>query len=359
MNYSLVEILELSEGFIDPNLINEQSFAHIKTIAKYFSRRLCRNFLFECRLNDSCSSVDFSIHLTPKALGNSPDIFNCFLSESVIADPVWQQIINFYQNWHARFQNLGLGIKSLGLEFDEDQYLAIPPIPSIFFNLRKFPDETPTNPLPGTSKSQQKNIFVHALTQLLGQPLLPKVEKNLWTCIDRLPSGARIFLVATMLSRNLNVIRFCLTGIQYQDIHSYLHGIGWTGSLTKVDELVSTVFEYTNTVVLHIDVGQKILPKLGFECYFPKEYKNSSLLDFVSFLVKHNLCSPAKRDSLLSWQGRFHGHLYESLLPYIFIKELSHIKLVYQSNSHLEAKGYLSLIYRDLNDNLAVEKSII
>ncbi len=355
MNYSLVEILELSEGFIDPNLINEEAFTRIKTITRHFSQKLGRDFLFECRLNDNSNSVDFSINITPKSLGDSQDISICFIDKSVIADPNWQQISQFYQHWHTRFQNLELGIKCLGLEFDQDQYLAVSPIPSVFFNLRKSPNETPTNPLPGVSKAQQKKSFIDALTQLLGQPLLPKVEKNLRTCIERLPSGARIFLVATMLSRNINIIRFCLIGIQEKDIHGYLHDIGWSGSFTKVDELVSKVFHYTNTVVLHLDVGQKILPRLGLECYFPKEDKNLSLSNFLSFLESHKLCNSSKRNALLSWQGKFYGHLYHNLLTYTFIKELSHIKLVYQDNNHLEAKGYLALLYRDLDDSLTTE----
>ena len=111
----------------------------------------------------------------------------------------------------------------------------------------------------------------------------------------------------------------------------------------------SAVRRFRGTV--HFDVGEGVSAKLGVEVTFGEssasfqrdDPEDTRLLDY---LVEHDLCLPDKRDALLSWVGGFRlasrGPSDAEAAP-IFLRTISHIKLVFQPGRPPEAKAYLGL----------------
>lgn len=334
MNSSIEDYLKIITPHFHPDLVSPEVLSHIQELEPILTS--LTETIFECRLGTNSTQVDFSFYLPPLT---KP------LPESFLTSPIWRSFQDFYQEWINPTSNLHQEVKEIGMEFDLDKSLSSVPIPCIFFELNR---ET-TYPFPK---------LVSEAVSLLNYPLSPLIESNLRLCADCLPEGAKLTHFALMLSRPGLGVRVNVINIPPDQLVDYLQKIGWNQPTQPLDDLVSKLSASFDYLVLAFDVGEKIYPRIGLECYFKKQPSYEPRWQLVlDNLVKFDLSTPAKRDALLTWSG-FNKQKYqpEGKLSWesvfsksmysVYWRTINHLKFVYKPSCPLEVKGYLASGHR-------------
>jgi hypothetical protein len=345
MNYLISEDIETFVPNMQDyrNLVSPDFFPCIDAITKVIP-----NFstaILECRLKDNQPRVDLEINLSNKSSRNLP--------EELLKYPEWKLCNDIYQNWIEDSYSLSEKVEHIWLEFDIEKDCSSIPLPCIFLGLNR-------------NNFNHQNL-IEISSKLLDHQLSFSFQSNLKYCIDCLPSITCVFYLGAMLSRLEETVRI-VSLISSNQILNYLKQIGWSGSEKMIESLLSKLSELTDYMCLSYDVGETIMPRIGLECYIPKqpkyEHRWKLLLDY---LVELNLCSESKRNALLNWSGYLKKTSKSSSLslnndtfswnnvflkqkkPNALIRKISHLKIVYNSDGSLEAKAYLHLCHEPID----------
>lgn len=348
MSCLMKDYLTIITPYLHSDLVSPKALSHIQPLAQILPPSSVAGF--ECRLGANQSGVDFQIRL-PCLDQNLP--------ESFLTAPAWQFLQDFYQNWVLPNSSLNQEIENIGLEFDVNRQLPQVPIPCIFL---KFNQETVIN----------AQSLIKISNKLLKSRVSPLLESNLRRCADFLPAGATISHLGAMLSRQVNALRVNVKGISPEQLSNYLMQIGWTDSTNTFSTLVLTLSEFVDSILLSFDVGDTVLPRIGLECFLNNQpYEEPRWQLFLDYLVEAGLCTPAKKNAFLAWPGlcqklsipdlwpsniSFGDRFLGSRAYSIFWRRVSHIKLVYQPDIPLEAKGYLAFGHSWFAPNVLAKK---
>ncbi len=364
MTGTLEDYLRVVAPHIHHQLISPDSLAHIATIAKILPANVTSFLIFECRLGESQPRADFLLSVAASEGGreilagrNSA----IDLPETLLTNPVWNRIRNFCTNWADPASTLYKQTHSIWLEFDVVGPPTQIPVPSIFFGPKYIELDNSSSTKLGIAANPYQWVAETALRILFGKPIPSSFKRKLFDCFDLLPAGARIFHIGAMLARQVDTVRVCVTDIPANKLWDYLSRLGWTGSISKLEAFVSELSSWVDRVDLDLDVGDTILPKIGLECYFNRQPQFEPRWQlFLDRLVETGLCIPAKRDAILAYPGYSHersnrelwpsnllrvSNLLRSRVSSIFIRQLNHVKIVYQPDIPLEVKAYLSAGY--------------
>ncbi len=290
---------------------------------------------FESRLASPAPTVDFAVGIT--APFGSREMFagsktGVDLSAPRSADPAWQHFHNFSTEWAdpaSRFHN---EIGTVWLEWDLDAAAERAPVPNVLFGIK------------ATEPQRLAEMVLHCL---MGRPLLPPTRDKLAQCFAALPPQSHVFQVGVMLARHIDGVRVCVYPVQVEQIGEYLAKIGWTGPADKVADVLAPFCAFATNIALDVDVGERVSPKIGIECYLDDRRRarvEPGWTAFLDHLVAQGMCTAAKRDALLAWPGT--QHTSQFIWPSVFIRGLNHIKLVYQPGRPLEAKAYWGFAQR-------------
>ncbi len=347
MKYSMESYLKIVVSQLHPDLVSPEALSHIQSLTQVLPSSSLAGL--ECRLGANQSGVDFQVRLP---------CLDQKLPESFSIAPAWQFLQDFYQNWTIPNSSLQQEIRNVGLEFDVNERMPQVPIPSIFLQFRE------ENPLDAERLLQMVRLLNHQISPLL--------ESNLRCCADSLPVGTMISHLGAMLSRVAKAVRVNVQGISPNQLLDYLMQIGWTDSIHTFSTLVSTVSEFTDTVILSFDMGDTILPRIGLECFLNKQpYTEPRWERFLDYLVEKGVCTPAKKNAFLTWPGLSQKPSVPDLWPSnisvgdrflgarassVFWRKVSHIKLIYQPGMPLEAKGYLAFGHNWFASDVLTEK---
>ena len=355
MNNVLEDNLKVVEPYVPHQLISPEAFSHIKTIARTLPPILSAGF--ECRLGIDEPKADFAMCVTAsdKSRNTLADL------NSAIDHPVWSRIHNFCHHWADQTSPLYENVENIWLEFDVNGPSPKTPVPSLFFSIKDISLGNSSGLLSETT-AKYESIIETALSLLLNCPLSSEVKRNLLICFNALPAGAIIFQVGVLLARNSNSVRLCVGRIPKNQVLQYLINIGWTGSIKDMKDILSTLADFVDEINLNFTVDNTVLPKIGIECEFINQPKtNSKWSLFLHYLVKNRLCTPDKRDGFLNWPGASRENPNKELwstdlvrtstflgsrATCILLRQLNHIKVVYQPNTSLEVKGYMWFGYR-------------
>ena len=346
------DYLRLTESYMPKELISSQCFGEIKSLAGNFSGNLTSFFGFESRLNESDEKSDYLFAISAKkgereALVDliESDKFSMFRSR-----PEWQQIAKFANVWANPYSILHKEVLGLWFEFDSYDFLSLIPTPNIFLQ---------TTPLKiDTLEDIQKCTWVtrEAFPLLTGQHLSKKMEKRILRCIQKLPKGASCIHFGVMLSRPTEGVRLVLNRIRPNQIIPYLKSIGWSEDSEELSSLLKELDKYVTRIVLHINVGNVIDPKIGLECsFYPDKYHlESGWSNFFEYLTKKGLCIPEKKSALLRYSGveedtnenfNMNSYMIATKIPkdtfsHALVRYISHVKIIFSPYHPLEAKAY-------------------
>ena len=322
---------------------------------------------FECHLGTSELRTDFLVAFNSRNLSkNSWLNYMQILQQRRIGNYIWNSVAKFCDCWTDSKSTLYRNVDNIWLEFDLDRDELNSPEPSFFFA----PKDISTDKIRHSMIDFEKHwIIDEALPILLNKSLDKYMKKQIKICFKSLPMEATIFQIGVMLPRQVesDTVRLCVDNIPKSKIFKYIIDIGWQERDNSIEKLFSEIFPLVDKIKLNFAVKDFIYPKLGFECYFDKQPKNSSKWKlFIKYLATKGLCTEEKAEALISWTGYTEAKNYSELWPESLAKASAlvapnfrstiartfhHIKIVYQPNRPLQAKAYLWFGHRWLSLN--------
>lgn len=348
------DYLRLIESHIPKELISDQNYSEIKNIAKYFTGGLTSFFGFEKRLMNPDAPSDYLIAVS--ALKGEREALVHLLEQDNVPNnflnkPEWQQLHRFALNWANPNSPIHEKVLGLWLEFDIADVSRDISIPSVFLQ---------TVPLRNDSPKDIENctwVTRNAIPCLEGKTVSEKVEQYFLEIVKKLPHGASVFHVASMLSRRTEGIRVVIKRLHPDGIVPYLHSIGWTDSDDGLSKLLNELKEFVDCIRLHINISDHVDQKVGLECFIsPEKYnQENGWTDFLDYLVKKGLCQPELKSSLLEFPGveqenPSYNFGLDTYLPSVKVSEkdfskalvryISHVKISYEPQKPIEAKAY-------------------
>ncbi len=321
---------------------------------------------FEIRLDKDNSQVDLQqgISLQNKEPQILAEHINKLASSyQEFNQPVWNRIREFCKIWSDSSSDLYSAISDIWLEFDIHESNPDFLTPCIFLGINRDSFEASTT----------FSIIKTALELLYGQPINDSLCSNLYRCFTACTSPTRISHIGVMLSRQIEALRINVSKIPIYEITTYLQEIGYPNPTEEIETLVDEILDSFDNVRLCFDVGKKIYPTIGLECFFDKQSGlDPRWLPFLDNLVAKGLCTSEKRNGLIAWVGcttpsnttkPWANHLIaKSLLQpsknfSILDRRLSHIKLTHKPESTLQAKAYLGFVHEWLNNKSLVNNN--
>lgn len=371
---TLNESLKIISPYLNPNLVSSESLSCITEIASSLPGfPTVSDAGFECPLGDNVAKSDFLVCLT--TLNRGREImanYDCTeeLPKINFTNPAWNRIHDFCLNWADQASPLYENVDNIWLEFDVDNLSPQVPAPSFFFGPKSRKAFKPNTAMNKVDFYRNCWVTEAALKPLFSFPLSSQTKKNIKACFDSLPSDAEIFQIGVMLPRTSesHVVRVCVKNISPEHILSYLISIGYKGCFSDIKNLVDKLSEFVDFICLNFAVGDTILPKIGFECYLQHQPINEPRWKvFFDYLVSNLNCVSNKTNALLNWSGYSDEKVNKELWPSniatisnfiyprgisVFVRALHHIKIVYQPDNNLQAKGYLWYGHRWLNPHI-------
>lgn len=356
MTYSLVDSLNVIRPYISPQLVSSKALTAITHAAANCPPILPAGF--ECRLDKNSSQVD--LHQGIGASGDGVKLLKDHIHFSNrYDDPIWRRIHNFCDQLDDPTSLLHKAIDEIVLEFDLPSPFLKIPSPAAFVTFSQIdPSESYSNSI--------LPIIKKALNLLTGSSLSSQMNSNLSLCVNSCKDGAYVTQIGIRLSGEPLVVRLNIDGISSDNCEEYLERIGLKKSSIEVKNLFRQFGGLVDRTVLCIDSGLKIHHRVGFECFFLKKiFDKSRWALLLDELLKNSLCTKSKREALLAWPGLtdplssqapWPGNLIiDSFLKdpdtfSIINRWLSHVKICYDKNHPLEAKGYFGYnhIWADL-----------
>jgi hypothetical protein len=344
----------LAEPHVSKMLVSPKNFSNIKTSARYFPSGVTDFLGFEVRLNGEESQADWAFAISGR--GNARYTLMNYLNNGQFPPEFrttkeWNRILNFTKLWTKPNSILHDKILGAWLEFDMPENPPAVQIPSVFFNPAQIDGNSVGDP------SEYTWFTRMAIPSLLGNRVSQQIEQNLYSCLQKMPKDASLFIVGIMLSRNTSNIRMSVHFHNPEQIMPYLHEIGWSEKIGTFASLINDLITLNvNRIVLDFDVGRSIGQPVAVECSFsPNNYhQEQHWKNLLDYLVKKGIVAPKKRDNLLSFPGSEKTVMLPDLKTKLYEKDLTssntivryitHVKIQYTPEDHrLKAKAYLAI----------------
>jgi len=359
-----------AEPFVS-SLISPEKFKDILSVAKIFPGNLTSFLGFEIHLGDSRPRADWAFAVS--GAGDDRIVFENVLKQgnlpaSFTQQPEWKQIALFSEAWTQKDSTLKNKVKCFWLEFDMPETKSDVSVPSVFFGPEKRSEDASQDLM-----TQYAWLVNDALPLLRGQPVSKGVKRQILNCIEKIPQGASLFQVGTMLSRSSNDVRLYINKIHPRSIIPYLNALGWSDEENNFRTLIADLERRADRFVLSYDVtSDGIGPRIGLECSFEENryHEETRWEDLFDYLVKKRMCLPQKRDALLQYPGVEHPDDFSGgiMKPFISISQhledifsgslvryISHVKVVYMPGRLLEAKAYPAVRLFEPSDTILYE----
>ncbi|MGQ0703487.1 MAG: hypothetical protein ACT4PM_10190 [Gemmatimonadales bacterium] len=293
---TLADSLDLVVPWLDSELVDPETLAKLRLVAELLPPVARAGF--ECRLDPDARQVDLQQGISS---GNGElAVLQAVLDAANQAErhPGWAAVQRVCSACQIPDSPLAKGVSELWLEVDfpggsVDQVYHL--APSIFVRLR-----------PASAGQGGSGALAREVIGVLGSgPGQAPAFAALTACADACPEGAWISHVGAMLGRTAGGFRIHVSGLRLDRMERFLEQVGWPGDGSSIRRLAGELFEIVDSIIVCLDIGERIGPLIGFECVFslPRETdpRVGRLLDY---LISQHLCSPAKRDALLRWPGR-------------------------------------------------------
>lgn len=326
MLVTMSDYLETVRSFLEPALVSIPALERIRSVAEQLPPASVS--ALECHVSDRDPQADLALVVL-----RNEGLVRRILQEQESGPGAWGLIRRFFQEWTAPDSVLGRTVHNGWLEFDLIPGAQETAVPSLFYF--------------GLREADGWDLAVADGLERLGCELQSAVQRRLQHCFEALPAGAHLFQVGVALGRRTETIRLCVRGLACDQAPAYLADAGWSGDrMEPLIRLLSQLSGLVPRIALHLDVADLVLPKVGIECW-PEEQPPYSALavwrQFLRHLVEMGLCVPEKSAALLAWPGHAER---EIVWPGVFIRALSHAKVVWRPDRALEAKVYLGLAHR-------------
>lgn len=349
MAWPLSETLKFIEPYFSDQLISPQVFPHLKAITNFLPDAMF-SFYLECRLAANTTQVDF---LTSAISKDGREILAWYnlkedLPDTFLQDPLWNRVRDFLGYWTVSTSPLSEQIPMIWLEFDQiDQILPKVPLPCLMFCVDPdYLERRGQLSLSNRINPQKYQLVTEAACEiLLGYPLSSEIKQILSACIELLPVGGQIIHISAMLPRQPMALKIYVS-VPKGRLLEYLTQIGWIGSIGEVKSILNEFCTAKDDIRVDLTVGPTITPNIGIvfsEVQVDGRRSGLGPQNLLDQCVANGLCTPEKREALLAWPGSSRELYIHERWPTRLSRWLD-IKVVYQLNRPLEAKGYLGFM---------------
>jgi len=342
---------EQAAPFLPESLISRESRQRIAGLTELLPGELAlRTYGFECPLYRP-GQADFLVSTSVRRGG--PELLSgCsgWRKPGAETMPGLDRVEEFGRIWRAREGN-EVALDDVWLEYDLIEARNAIPAPGIFFSPYL------SNPTPGVEGSRILAEFMADLQACLNRrPVPPGLENLLFSLLERLgvntESGLR-FMCGVMLGRQDDRTRLVLAMENIEEVLGLLRAAGWPGDYSHLETCLAIWYGLADRVWLNIDLADTAGGKLGFEMSFRNRRspaRESRWIALFDYLEKQELCTADQRESLIRYPGYSlaqtgdapdSGNL--SLPASYWVRNLYHIKIVYEPDGGLKAKAYLSV----------------
>ena len=237
----------------------------------------------------------------------------------------------------------------MSLEYDvSDPDASRLTAPSVFFSIH--PGPCSRWPSSSDSVADACHTVVRTVLDALGVPSA-HADGTLARCCRVLLPRVPFLQFGVWLTRSMTTFRVCAPGLPLSEIRPVVRELGWLGPADAYAARWRDLASFTDRVSLHLDVAERVGPRLGVEVGFAEASAAFDAHDpddtaFADYLVDTGLCLPEKRDALFNWVGGFRLRSHAGAdSSDLFLRTISHVKLVYQSSRAPQAKAYLAVGY--------------
>jgi len=330
---SLDWYLRVLEPQLGSAIVDRDAMTGLHAIARHlppFSQSI-----LEVRLGDGVSQADLSLQL-PRMM---PEF-----SSALLDDPLWSHAHATTTEWNREGTPAHRFVREMWLEFDgRASSVDRPPSPNLFFGFDRNPG------VPGALPT-----LAHALT---GQERSAAEVRALASVIGAFPPRAWLAHLGAMLARNARSLRLVIADIAGDCFADVLAATGWHDAENGLNVLMRHLAAYADEFYLDVDVDSAVAARISIECFLKREpLAGDRWRRLLADLCERGLCTPAKADALMGWPGvtqrstcadlwpenlRWTDDLIGVVARSFFLREISHIKIVYEPGRLVEAKAYL------------------
>lgn len=303
---------------------------------------------FECRLAADQPGVDLQQGIF--ATEDEPGRLARFLAATGALNDAWRTVLGLAERWSEEADPLHDGIAELWLELD-----AAPASAPGGARLSRFAPSV-FAVLSDADAQRSLSIAEAFLATTLDESTAARLRGDVIRYALAGPKPARVSHVGLMLGRSTAALRVHMSRIPMRALDDYLIAIGWLGDRQEVQSLARLLLDYTDALVVCLDVIDGHAVRLGLESFFADNHGLSPRWrPLLERLARLGLSSPRKADALLRWPGTMtpvdvSGPWPENLISTsvirpedqlgMFDRRLSHIKLTCTPGLPVSAKVY-------------------
>lgn len=337
------ELRRLIAPHLPKELVHPRAVDALTTTLNIFPSDISRVFGFECRIGTEDKETDFFMRISPVSGGR--DLLLAppanWISAEVATHEVWRRLRAFAEAWNTQGSPLERDVCHIWFEFDVTQELPKVPVPSILFIHPRLCDE----PARANWVARHLEMTRQTVELITGNALNRVLMSNLEACIAALPELAQVFCIGVMVGRPGSDIRLCLKNFSPGDHMPYLARIGLPG-VARLAPVLEMMQPYVDSINLDLDIGSDIGPKVHLELRCDEEFApgvERRWQRFMEALLARGLVLSSKAKALLAWPGLPLEKITVTREKVIFLRKLSHIKLVWVETEPLETKGYFGV----------------
>lgn len=351
-------VLEQIRTDLPPELICDHGYSRIAKVASMIPSDYTNFWGMEFRLGHPETLADILFETRKNSPGHRllSGMESSNLDELCARKPCWQKLRSFANSWADPESTFNSQINNIWLEFDTEdagtpeKMQKVIDQPNFFF---------------GPEENISPDDFRHSIEKamdLFERPSPPK--KILKEFTDSLPSGASLFQVGMMLTRqDDHGLRMCISDISPENISGWLKDVQPQIDKAFLDSFFKAVMPVTGHVTLGLNLCENgIDPAIGIECYMdwlnddPKQW--AGLMDLVS---ECGLCLPGKKRGFFSYPGITQSpmpdRIEQDILYLNIFRKIHHIKITISKGSMTQAKAYLA-VFRPVVDTRSLTANI-
>lgn len=340
----VADTLAIIGAHLPRELVDEPALRRAAAACSGLPAVLTKWIYFECRLRGS-PRVDLVLEVDRVGrsvlAGDNPAVA---LPARYARTYPWNRVCELCAEWGRPEGQLARAVHHIWLELDvpvaRRRRRSGPAAPGVFVC---FGETAP----PAGGAAAWLDSAREAVRCLTGARPEGEQDRALARCFARLPHGAHVPYVGVMLQRPGRAIRLCVRGLTRRGLLAYLEAIGWPGPLRELEAVLAGLGwaqPARRVGMLHVDVGDGVHPRLGFEYALDRKAQLARRLReqaFLNRLVRRGLCSAAKRDALGAWPGATVVSLPHQLWRTVVQRRVNHVKIVYEPGRGIVAKAYL------------------
>ncbi|KYF74018.1 hypothetical protein BE17_32270 [Sorangium cellulosum] len=297
----------------------------------------------ECRLGPDAPAVDLGVSVTaaegrPILQAATPADLRLSGEEAAI----WGRVQEIARVWADPASPLHDRVPVVSLELDSGEITRGRLMPSVALCLdpslmkRSSPPDAIGHGLADCAPSLEAGLSV-----LSSEPLTPHARADLHRCFEALPAGGRVVHVGFMVGRRPSALKL-FAAMDKDKVLGYLDAIRWPGSFAEAASMIATFGSGPDTFRLELTIGERLLPRVGLE-FSSRRGPDPARRALIGRCVDEGLCTPEKRDALLSWPGSARVAIAGNDWPARLSRWID-MKVVHDPPEPLEAKCYLGFM---------------